>query len=99
MLVASGATVRLEDSDNTYVARDMLVPQEPRAPVADPSQVPLTLPSNLFTGAVDEAAGIWEPTPFLRALSPRHADNCWLVDSVTPDELCDARRAEEAGEA
>lgn len=74
------------DLQISYVAQDLIQPRDPRAPVDHPQQTPLVLPGSLFTGEVDEAAGTWEPTPFLRAVYPRGVEGCWLVDWVTPDE-------------
>lgn len=80
-----GKPADLEELQTTYVAHDLIQPRPPLAPVDHPGQKTLTLPGQLFTGAIDEAAGIWEPTPFLRAVYPRGVEGCWLVDSVTPD--------------
>tara|TARA_B110001452_G_scaffold216033_1_gene187320 strand:- start:1113 stop:2525 length:1413 start_codon:yes stop_codon:yes gene_type:complete len=80
-----GKPADLEELQTTYVAHDLIEPRSPLAPVDHPGQKTLTLPGQLFTGAIDEAAGIWEPTPFLRAVYPRGVEGCWLVDSVTPD--------------
>ena len=80
-----GKPADLEELQTTYVAHDLIQPRSPLAPVDHPGQKTLTLPGQLFTGAIDEAAGIWEPTPFLRAVYPRGVEGCWLVDSVTPD--------------
>lgn len=84
-----GKAADLEELQTTYVAHDLLQPRPPLAPVDHPGQKTLTLPGQLFTGAIDKAKDAcmdtWEPTPFLRAVYPRGVEGCWLVDSVTPD--------------
>ena len=89
---ADGAPAALEDSESTYVAEELIQPR-PAALAPVDLQVPLKMPSLLFTGAVDEESGTWEPTSFLRALHPRRIERCWLVDSVTPDEPPDGEVA------
>lgn len=83
---ADGQPADLEEMQATYAAQDLIRPRPPLAPVDHSWQAPLTLPGQLFTGAIDDAAGTWVPTPFLRAVYPRGLDGCWLIDSVAPDE-------------
>ena len=86
-----GQPTDLEQMQATYVAQDLVEPRPPLTPVEYEWQTPLTLPSQLFTGEIDEAAGSWVPTPFLRTVYPRGLQSCWLIDSVAPDVQGEAR--------
>jgi len=89
VLVASGAqaeVAQMEDTETTYVPEDLLQTRAPLSPVEPADQTPLTLPSFLFSGKVDEETGTWEPTPFLRSLCPQGVEGCWMVESVMPDD-------------
>ena len=86
-----GQPTDLEQMQATYVAQDLVEPRPPLTPVEHEWQTPLTLPSQLFTGEIDEAAGSWVPTPFLRTVYPRGLQSCWLIDSVAPDVQGEAR--------
>ena len=88
---ASTSSTDLEQMQATYVAQDLVEPRPPLTPVEHEWQTPLTLPSQLFTGEIDEAAGSWVPTPFLRTVYPRGLQSCWLIDSVAPDVQGEAR--------
>ena len=54
-----GQPTDLEQMQATYVAQDLVEPRPPLTPVEHEWQTPLTLPSQLFTGEIDEAAGSW----------------------------------------
>ena len=64
----------------TYVAQENVAPTEP---------VPIDHPrfgQPLFTGEVDDDAGVWRVNPLLHETYPRGVHDCWMVDAVLPDD-------------